>query len=69
MTDALPSTPGLDEHAQLIYRDLEVLSGMLDDTLRRQVSPAFVDLIHRVRSNNDVPATVEALAQLDLDTA
>ena len=68
MNDASSSTADL-ESADFIYRDLDALSALLDDTLRRQVGPDFVDLIHRVRSNSNVGDTVETLRELDLATA
>ena len=50
---------------------LEALTSLLDDTLRRQVSPEFVDLVQSFR-NADAQTSADvivALADVDLETA
>ncbi len=53
------------------HETLAVLVASLDDALRRQVSPAFVELLATIRSNAEQTdgQAVEVLEQLDLETA
>jgi len=47
----LSSSPDHFEDLDSLYGDLNALSAMLDDTLRRQTSPEFLALVGSVRSS------------------
>ena len=59
------------ERRRALTSDLDMLSGVLDETLRRQTSPDFVNLVERVRqiAGENLASTLSALEDLDLETA
>jgi phosphoenolpyruvate carboxylase len=65
----LSSTP--DEDRDALYGDLNALSALLDDTLRRQNSEEFLDLVESVRSSAglDMKSSFHEFEHLDLETA
>ena len=59
------------EDLDSLYGDLNALSAMLDDTLRRQTSPEFLELVDSVRSSagDDMGLSFREFENLDLETA
>ncbi len=59
------------ERRRALTSDLSLLSAVLDETLERQTSRDFVDLVQRVRdvAGDDLSSTLRALEDLDLATA
>ena len=59
------------EDVDALARDLSTLSALLDDTLRRQESEEFLEIVESVRASagDDVGLTFRQLEDLDLETA
>src|SRR5580692_6422663 len=60
----------LGNGASSLESDLAMLGSLLDQTLARQVSVAFLDTLKRVRraADEDLEASIEELESLDLAT-
>src|ERR1019366_3378566 len=67
----LSASPDHFEDLDALYGDLNALSAMLDDTLRRQTTPEFLDLVESVRSSawDDMDLSFREFENLDLETA
>jgi phosphoenolpyruvate carboxylase len=65
------TTPLQLDELNALYGDLDALSAMLDDTLRRQTSAEFLALVESVRSSagRDMETTFKDFENLDLETA
>ena len=67
----LATPPAHFEDRDALYGDLDALSAMLDDTLRRQMSEEFLALVESVRSSagRDMELSFREFENLDLETA
>jgi phosphoenolpyruvate carboxylase len=67
----LATAPAHFEDRDALYGDLNALSAMLDDTLRRQMSEEFLALVESVRSSagRDMELSFREFENLDLETA
>src|ERR1035437_3132758 len=67
----LSTPPAFIDDRESLYGDLNALSALLDDTLRRQTSEEFLSLVESVRSSagRDMDLSFREFENLDLETA
>ncbi len=67
----LSTPPAYIDDRESLYGDLNALSALLDDTLRRQTSEGFLSLVESVRSSagRDMDLSFREFENLDLETA